>query len=82
MLEKSLSDAEINKINQLNQQIQQEQFKQGINFVSKTTLLDPNYSQPIVVFRTVLSNPNTTAQDIESVLEDQLKIADKMQGKS
>ncbi|MGK7885842.1 MAG: aminotransferase class V-fold PLP-dependent enzyme [Crocosphaera sp.] len=79
---KSLNDVEIKRINQLNQQIQKEQFEQGKTFVSKTTLIDPNYSKKIVVLRSVLSNPNTTAKDLKSVLEDQLKIADKIQGRN
>ncbi|MEL4898615.1 amino acid adenylation domain-containing protein [Crocosphaera sp. Alani8] len=80
--EKSLSDDEIQRINQLNQKIQEEQFSQGRTFVSKTTLLDPAYEQEIVVFRTVLSNPNTTATDLHSVLEDNLRIAYQIQARN
>ncbi|WP_107666519.1 non-ribosomal peptide synthetase [Cyanothece sp. BG0011] len=80
--QKALSDDEIQRINQLNQQIQKEQFEQGRTFVSKTTLLDPAYGQEIVVFRTVLSNPNTTASDLHRVLEDQLRIAYQIEARN
>ncbi|MEM8778778.1 MAG: aminotransferase class V-fold PLP-dependent enzyme, partial [Cyanobacteria bacterium P01_G01_bin.49] len=80
--QKSLSDDEIQRINQLNTQIQKEQFGQGMTFVSKTTLLDPAYGKQIVVFRTVLSNPNTTATDLHHVLEDQLRIAYQIEVRS
>ena len=79
--QKSLVDDEIQRINQLNTQIQREQFEQGLTFVSKTTLMESIYGkkQEIVVFRTVLSNPNTTAADLQTVLEDQLKIANQIE---
>ncbi len=80
--QKSLNDNEIQRLNQLNQQIQKEQFEQGRTFVSKTTLLDPAYRQEVVVFRTVLSNPNTTATDLHRVLEDQLRIAYEIEARS
>ena len=82
--QKSLSDYDIQKINQLNTQIQKEQFEQGLTFVSKTTLMDSSYDtdKKIVVFRTVLSNPNTTATDLRSVLEDQLRIANQIEARS
>ena len=76
---KMLTNAEIERLNQINQEIQQEQFEQGKTFVSKTILFDPKYSKKIIVFRTVLSNPNTTATDLDNVLEDQLRIVDKIQ---
>ncbi|MGD1913648.1 MAG: phosphopantetheine-binding protein, partial [Rivularia sp. (in: cyanobacteria)] len=70
--------------NQLNTHIQKEQFEQGLTFVSKTTLMDSAYGEDkeIVVFRTVLSNPNTTAKDLQSVLEDQLRIANQIEARS
>ncbi|NEP57983.1 MAG: aminotransferase class V-fold PLP-dependent enzyme, partial [Symploca sp. SIO2G7] len=82
--QKSLSDDDIQRINQLNTQIQREQFEQGLTFVSKTTLIDSIYGkdQEIVVFRAVLSNPNTTATDLQSVLEDQLRIANQIEARS
>jgi len=82
--QKSLTNDDIKRINQLNAQVQKEQFEQGLTFVSKTTLIDNIYgkNQEIVVFRTVLSNPNTTTADLHSVLEDQLKIANQIEAKS
>ena len=82
--QKSLCRREIQRINQLNTQIQKEQFERGLTFVSKTTLMDAAYGEDkeIVVFRAVLSNPNTTAADLRSVLEDQLRIASQIEAKS
>jgi putative pyridoxal-dependent aspartate 1-decarboxylase len=82
--QKSLSDGDIQRINRLNTQIQKEQFERGMTFVSKTTLIDTVYGKDreIVVFRTVLSNPNTTATDLQSVLEDQLRIAHQIEATS
>ena len=79
--QKSLSDDEIERIDRLNTQIQKEQFERGMTFVSKTTLIDTSYGKgkQIVVFRTVLSNPNTTTADLHSVLEDQLRIANQIE---
>ncbi|MEM6612306.1 MAG: aminotransferase class V-fold PLP-dependent enzyme [Cyanobacteria bacterium P01_C01_bin.72] len=74
----ALSKDELQRINQLNTQIQQEQFERGLTFVSKTTLID-HEQQEIVVFRTVLSNPNTTDIDLQHVLEDQLRIAKQIE---
>ncbi len=82
--QKSLSDNDIQKINQLNIQIQREQFEQGLTFVSKTTLIDTTYGKDkeIVVFRAVLSNPNTTTADLQSVLENQLIIAKQIEARN
>ncbi|GAA6615701.1 aminotransferase class V-fold PLP-dependent enzyme [Scytonema sp. NUACC26] len=82
--QKSLRDYDIQRINQLNTQIQKEQFEQGLTFVSKTTQVDSPYGKDkeIVVFRAVLSNPNTTATDLHCVLEDQLRIANQIEARS
>ncbi|MEM8722033.1 MAG: aminotransferase class V-fold PLP-dependent enzyme [Cyanobacteria bacterium P01_G01_bin.39] len=82
--QKSLSNNDVHRINQLNTQIQQEQFERGMTFVSKTTVMDAasNQDRAIVVFRTVLSNPNTTATDLKTVLEDQLSIANQIETRS
>ncbi|WP_414620778.1 aminotransferase class V-fold PLP-dependent enzyme [Calothrix sp. CCY 0018] len=81
-IQKSLSEYDIQRINQLNTQIQLEQFEQGLTFASKTTLVDSSYDKEIIVFRAVLSNPNTTARDLQSVLEDQLRIANQIEARS
>ncbi|NJO96593.1 MAG: amino acid adenylation domain-containing protein [Pleurocapsa sp. CRU_1_2] len=80
--QKSLSADDIQRIDRLNTQIQQRQFEQGLTFVSKTTLKDNKYNREIVVFRAVLSNPNTTASDLQTVLEDQLRIAHQIETRS
>ena len=79
--QKCLSNDDLHRINQLNAQIQREQFERGMTFVSKTTLMDGK-NREIVVFRTVLSNPNTTATDLQTVLEDQLRIANQIETRS
>ncbi|MCI5129997.1 MAG: aminotransferase class V-fold PLP-dependent enzyme, partial [Candidatus Electrothrix sp. EH2] len=78
---KTLSTEENERINQLNDRIQQDQFEQGWTFVSKTTLTGTAYGPEtrLVVFRTVLSNPNTTLEDLYRVLEDHLIIAGQIE---
>ncbi|MCI5144115.1 MAG: aminotransferase class V-fold PLP-dependent enzyme [Candidatus Electrothrix sp. AR3] len=82
--QKLLSKEENQRINQLNAQIQREQFEQGWTFVSQTTLTNTVYGQEVglVVFRTVLFNPNTRVEDLYNVLEDQLKIAEQIEPRS
>ncbi len=69
-------------INDVNCSIQNKQFVKGNSFVSKTTLNRKigDREEPVVVFRAVLSNPLTTCDDLYSVLEDQLKIAENLLG--
>lgn len=70
-------------INDVNCLIQQKQFVKGNSFVSKTTLkrkTNDIEEEVLTVFRAVLSNPLTTCDDMYSVLEDQLEIAESMLG--
>lgn len=69
-------------INDVNCLIQQKQFVKGNSFVSKTTLKRKinDMEEELTVFRAVLSNPLTTCDDLYSVLEDQLEIAESMLG--
>ncbi len=56
--------------------IQQQQFSKGDTFVSKTKILNRSYSsEPISVFRVVISNPLTTEKHLREVLDDQLELA-------
>lgn len=69
-------------INTVNEMIQQKQFISGNTFVSKTILKRKigEVEEDITVFRAVLSNPLTTYDDLYSVLEDQLKLAEILFG--
>jgi len=78
----TLSAEDRKYINDVNCMIQQKQFVKGNSFVSKTTLKRKinGVEEDVTVFRAVLSNPLTTFDDLYSVLEDQLKIAESMLG--
>jgi putative pyridoxal-dependent aspartate 1-decarboxylase len=78
----TLSAEDRKYINDVNCLIQQKQFVKGNSFVSKTTLKRKinDKEEEITVFRAVLSNPLTTCDDLYSVLEDQLKIAESILG--
>lgn len=70
--------AEINEeINRINERIQKEQFIRAKTFVSKTTIKDIDL-KPMLVFRTVISNPLTTKKDLINVLNDQLHIIEEI----
>jgi len=64
-------------INQINEQLQEQQFKEGQYFMSRTTLTQTKYGvdRPIVVIRAVVANPFTRETDLQHVLNDQLRIA-------
>jgi aspartate 1-decarboxylase len=56
--------------------IQEVQFSRDKTFVSKTRILHKDHADyPLWVFRVVISNPLTTAEDLHSVLQEQLTIA-------
>ncbi|MCA4900417.1 MAG: aminotransferase class V-fold PLP-dependent enzyme [Cytophagales bacterium] len=74
-----LSAEETSIINQINSKIQATQFLKGRTFVSKTKIRAID-GHEIVVFRAVLSNPLTTHQDLESVINDQFSIIDELYG--
>ena len=62
-------------IDEANVILQNQQFKSGKTFVSKTKIYSNMYCIEIFVLRSVLSNPLTTKKDINQVLDDQLQIA-------
>jgi glutamate decarboxylase len=56
--------------------IQKRQREAGKSFVSRTRIeIEAYNSQPITVFRVVLANPLTTEQDLASILEEQVSLA-------
>ena len=65
------------QINNANVQLQEMQFKEGRSFFSRTKLSNTHYTDdlPIDINRAVLTNPLTTYQDIDFVVEDLLAIA-------
>ncbi|MCE2573781.1 aminotransferase class V-fold PLP-dependent enzyme [Motilimonas eburnea] len=68
--------AELERLNDAVEVIQQEQFRAGRSFVSKTTLfLDKHGVNGSRVFRVVLSNPLTEFNSLQAVLQDQMRIA-------
>lgn len=72
-----LSPADNLLINEWNVRIQKAQYDAGRTYVSRTTLhLDYGRGVvPVVALRAVISNPLTTMQDIDLLLEDQLRVA-------
>ncbi|MDZ7965825.1 MAG: aminotransferase class V-fold PLP-dependent enzyme [Nostoc sp. DedSLP03] len=64
-------------LNRFNHQLQKDQRHAGRTFVSRTTTNTTRYGQdiPLVALRSVIANPLTTEDDIDAVLNDQIKIA-------
>lgn len=64
-------------INHCNEQLQKAQRRMGKSFVSRTTLGSTRYGRcvRISVLRSVIANPLTTESDIDSILNEQVKIA-------
>ncbi|WP_202703498.1 aminotransferase class V-fold PLP-dependent enzyme [Flavobacterium sp. UGB4466] len=71
----SLSNEDLEQINEINLKIQKEQFKQGNSFVSYTQIKKRENEQRHLLFRTVFMNPYTTKEDLLSLLEEQVTIA-------
>ncbi|GAB4185283.1 MAG: hypothetical protein Tsb002_08910 [Wenzhouxiangellaceae bacterium] len=72
----SYSLEENDEISEAVESIQKQQFLAGRTFVSRTRIINRNYSaEKISVFRVVLSNPLTKFTDLVAVLNDQLCIA-------
>ena len=71
-----LSEEDAQWINRLNKRLQKTQRQSGHSFVSRTTLLTTIDGQTtsVVALRAVISNPLTTEQDIDSILEEQIRI--------
>nr|WP_241264177.1 putative pyridoxal-dependent aspartate 1-decarboxylase [Bowmanella dokdonensis] len=63
-------------LDELTVAIQKHQRESGHSFVSRTRFETDRYpQQPINVFRVVLANPLTTEQDLQAVLNEQVRIA-------
>ncbi|MCE0556895.1 aminotransferase class V-fold PLP-dependent enzyme [Motilimonas sp. E26] len=77
-LERPYTLADLERLNDAVEVIQQEQFRAGRTFVSKTTLfLDAHGVNGSRVFRVVLSNPLTEFNSLQAVLLDQMQIAEE-----
>jgi glutamate decarboxylase len=72
------------EINHLNEMLQKTQYEAGRSFVSRTTVNkmceDKRFS--VVALRAVIGNPFTSEADIETVLEDQARIAQQLEANS
>lgn len=65
------------EINIFNEQLQRTQRRRGNSFVSRTTIHTTPYGKdvPIVALRAVLANPQTTEENIDAVLDEQVRLA-------
>jgi glutamate decarboxylase len=65
-------------INELNEALQRRQRRAGLTFVSRTTLdcICDGRMVPFVALRAVLANPLTTEEDIDAVLDEQIRLAE------
>jgi glutamate decarboxylase len=75
-----LSQSEIQTLNhqldELTVSIQKRQREAGRSFVSRTRIeLEQYNNESVTVFRVVLANPLTTVEDLSSILEEQLALA-------
>jgi putative pyridoxal-dependent aspartate 1-decarboxylase len=73
----AISSADGPRLNAINSALQKAQYEAGRTYVSRTTLTTlPRYEGvPIVALRAVLGNPSTSVEDIQAVLQDQIRIA-------
>ncbi|MFH4355768.1 MAG: hypothetical protein WDW20_03340, partial [Neisseriaceae bacterium] len=66
-------------LNQVNIHLQEEQKRRGTSFVSRTMCQLHQYPEgEIVCLRAVLFNPLTQLQDIDTVLSEQIQIAQEL----
>lgn len=67
----------INKVlDRLTKRLQKQQRAAGKTFVSRTRFPQVRYSgQPVSVFRVVMANPMTTVETLQSILDEQNKLA-------
>lgn len=65
------------EINIFNEHLQRTQRQRGNSFVSRTTIHTTPYGKdvPVVALRAVLANPQTTEENIDAVLDEQVRIA-------
>jgi len=75
-----ITDSDQATINVINERLQREERRAGRTFVSRTTLHATRYGRniPITALRVVIANPNTTEDDIDAVLDDQIQIGNKI----
>ena len=73
----TMSSTDGTRLNAINKALQKAEYEAGRTYVSRTMLTTlPRYEGvPIVALRAVLGNPSTSAEDIEAVLQDQIRIA-------
>lgn len=76
----ALTEADHQRINQLTEQLQKAQRQRGCTFVSRTTTFNTRYGPDVgvVALRAVMANPLTTPTDINTVLQEQLEIAQRL----
>ena len=75
----TLTAAENAVIDSINERLQETEYRAGFALVSRTTLKHSLEGDiPVVALRAVISNPETTAADIDAVLNDQLHVARSM----
>ncbi|ARF67939.1 hypothetical protein B7C51_09035 [Paenibacillus larvae subsp. pulvifaciens] len=76
----TLRPEENDRINRLNICLQEIQSRQGVSFVSRTTLCGiDGLPESVVVLRVILANPLTTEEHIKNILEVQQKIAGELE---
>ncbi|HEY9649117.1 MAG TPA: aminotransferase class V-fold PLP-dependent enzyme, partial [Coleofasciculaceae cyanobacterium] len=77
---RQLSESDNELINQFNKHLQEAQHQAGRTFVSRTTIEHSSYKSKtsFIALRAVIANPLTTESDINAVLNDQKKIAEKL----
>lgn len=75
----SPSEIDALAINTLNEQIQAKQFRSGGTFASRTSLHHTRHcaAVPVTCLRLVLANPLTTDEDLEALLDEQLRIGEQ-----
>ena len=69
------------EINHLNEILQKVQYEGGHNFVSRTIIekMCEDKRISVVALRAVIGNPFTSEADLETVLEDQARIARQLE---
>jgi glutamate decarboxylase len=74
----TLSEFDNDQINQVNEQLQQHQFEHGVSFVSHTKLKKSAEKPAKVWLRAVFMNPFTTQQDLQEIIQEQIKIGQSL----
>ncbi len=66
------------QLDELTVLVQKQQREAGKSFVSRTRIeIEKYHNAAVTVFRVVLANPLTTEQDLEAILQEQLRIAEQ-----